>query len=94
VAPFIDGMLRGRDWPPLHDWYGGAGLDTEQEWPPADVHNAREAAWARGRGAFPAADGRCIDHSSVSAALAIGAGPRGASILSQGVFGYRSQITN
>ena len=49
VAPFIEGMLRERGWPALEDWYGGAGLDTAQEWPAADVHNAREAAWARGR---------------------------------------------
>ena len=49
VAPFIEGMLRDRGWPAIEDWYGGAGLDAAQEWPEADVHNAREAAWARGR---------------------------------------------
>jgi hypothetical protein len=53
VAPFVDGMLRGRDWPHQADWHGGGGFDSTSGWPPAEVHNAREAAWSRAR---PAAD--------------------------------------
>jgi hypothetical protein len=53
VAPFVDGMLRGGDWPDQADWHGGGGFDRTSGWPPAEVHNAREAAWARAR---PAAD--------------------------------------
>jgi hypothetical protein len=49
VAPFVDGMLRGRDWPHQADWHGGGGLDSTSGWPAAEVHNAREAAWSRAR---------------------------------------------
>ncbi|HEX4211818.1 MAG TPA: DinB family protein [Candidatus Dormibacteraeota bacterium] len=47
VAPFVEGMLRGRDWPDQAEWHGGGGFDGTDGWPHADVHNAREAAWAR-----------------------------------------------
>lgn len=50
VEPVIVGMLRGE---PISeaDWYGGDDLAVDGPWPPASVHNAREAAWARSRSA-------------------------------------------
>jgi len=33
------------------DWYGGDDLAVTGAWPSPDVHNAREAAWARSRSA-------------------------------------------
>lgn len=51
VAPFIQGMLRGRGWPDQAEWHGGGGFDGARGWPEADVHNAREAAWSRTRSA-------------------------------------------
>jgi len=49
VEAVIVGMLRGE---PISesDWYGGDALAVSGPWPPASVHNAREAAWARSRG--------------------------------------------
>jgi hypothetical protein len=47
IEGVIVGMFRRRS---LGDgWRFGSGYDpsTENEWPRADVHNAREAAWAR-----------------------------------------------
>ena len=49
IAPFMDGMLRGRGWPDQAEWHGGGGFDSTDGWPHFDVHNAREAAWARAR---------------------------------------------
>jgi hypothetical protein len=42
-------ILRGQPAPAVADWYGGEGLNPDGEWPHFDVHNAREAAWARGK---------------------------------------------
>jgi hypothetical protein len=53
VAPFVEGMLRGHGWPDQAEWHGGGGFDDTRGWPHFDVHNAREAAWSRGR---PAAE--------------------------------------
>lgn len=49
VVPVVVTMFRGQSLPP--GWAFGSGdLDLPAgSWPPADVHNAREAAWARGR---------------------------------------------
>lgn len=49
VLPVVVTMFRGEKLPP--DWAFGSGdLGVgEGGWPPADVHNAREAAWARSR---------------------------------------------
>ena len=33
----------------LEGWTFGSGFDHSQGWPAADVHNAREAEWARSR---------------------------------------------
>jgi len=33
----------------LEGWTFGSGFDHSQGWPAADVHNAREAEWARGK---------------------------------------------
>jgi hypothetical protein len=48
IEPVIVGMFRGQ---PIQDddWYGGDDLAVGGEWPRTDVHNAREAAWARSR---------------------------------------------
>ena len=50
VNPVINGMYRGREVP-LEEWYSGddLALVSGEPWPIADVHNAREAAWARAR---------------------------------------------
>jgi len=50
VNPVINGMYRGREVP-LEEWYGGddLALAPGEPWPIADVHNAREAKWARAR---------------------------------------------
>ena len=49
VVPVVVAIFRGEALPP--GWSFGSGdLGLgDGEWPDADVHNAREAAWARGR---------------------------------------------
>ena len=49
VEMVIVGQLRGE---PISetDWYGGDDLGVSGAWPHEDVHNAREAEWARRRG--------------------------------------------
>ena len=46
VEMVIVGQLRGE---PISEteWYGGDDLGLSGAWPHADVHNAREAEWAR-----------------------------------------------
>ncbi len=46
VELVIVGQLRGE---PISEaeWYGGDDLAVSGPWPPADVHNAREAEWGR-----------------------------------------------
>jgi Mycothiol maleylpyruvate isomerase N-terminal domain len=41
--------VRGHARPEIDAWYGGdaLGVAPDDPWPPADVHNAREAGWAR-----------------------------------------------
>jgi hypothetical protein len=52
VVPVVVTMFRGEALP--SGWAFGSGdLGLGGGWPEADVHNAREAAWARGR---PAAE--------------------------------------
>ncbi|HVE93786.1 MAG TPA: DinB family protein [Acidimicrobiales bacterium] len=48
VEPVVIGLLRG-DVERMGGWKFGSGFvaDNDGEWPPEDVHNAREAAWAR-----------------------------------------------
>jgi hypothetical protein len=48
IEPVVVGMFRGL---PIEDrdWYGGDDLAVSGGWPRTDVHNAREAAWARSR---------------------------------------------
>ncbi len=43
----ITSMFRGEQMPA--GWRFGSGYEPEEPWPRADVHNAREAAWARVR---------------------------------------------
>lgn len=46
----VEAMFRGKDLP--KGWAFGSGYthgEDDGEWPRADVHNAREAEWARGR---------------------------------------------
>ena len=52
VKPVIVGWFRGEPDDSFEGWYGGdeLGLTRGDPWPVADVHNAREAAWARARG--------------------------------------------
>jgi hypothetical protein len=47
VPPFINGFYRKRGWGDRETWHGGDAFDDSKGWPEADVHNAREAAWAR-----------------------------------------------
>ena len=53
VTPVIVGRLRGGPDDAFEGWYGGdeLGLTRNGPWPVSEVHNAREAAWARSRGA-------------------------------------------
>jgi Mycothiol maleylpyruvate isomerase N-terminal domain len=52
AEPLVAGF-RGHPDLPLAAWYHGDSeayvRDVESDWPPAMVHNAREAAWARDR---------------------------------------------
>jgi hypothetical protein len=48
VRPVVETMLREGD-PPEGGYAFGSGYRPEGEWPDADTHNAREAAWARER---------------------------------------------
>ena len=41
--------LRLEQSPAIEDWFGGESLDLDDESLCVDVHNAREADWARGR---------------------------------------------
>ena len=67
ALPVVGGMFRGDpqwlavDPQTFEKWYGGdpstslrtgSGLGPADPWPKADVHNAREAAWARGKSAI------------------------------------------
>lgn len=47
AVPVVTYMLRGREIP--GGWRFASGYVAETEWPPADLHNAREGAWARGQ---------------------------------------------
>jgi hypothetical protein len=47
VEGFVTLVLRQRPLP--EGWEFGSGYRPEEAWPAADVHNAREAAWARYR---------------------------------------------
>lgn len=51
IEPVITAMFRGEQLP--DGWRFGSGYTPEEatEWPRSDVHNAREAAWARGQSA-------------------------------------------
>ncbi len=50
VYPIVNAMYRRREVVPA-EWYGGEdlALGPGEPWPAADVHNAREAAWARAK---------------------------------------------
>lgn len=57
TEPVVEGMFRGKDLP--EDWAFGSGYvhgENDGEWPKADVHNAREAEWARARPAAEVVD--------------------------------------
>jgi hypothetical protein len=49
--PVIQMMYRGGPELAVQQWYGGQDLElaADAPWPEADVHNAREARWARSR---------------------------------------------
>lgn len=51
VKPVFVGWFRGEPDEAFEGWYGGddLALTRNDPWPVADVHNAREAAWARRR---------------------------------------------
>jgi hypothetical protein len=55
AVPVITSMLRGGPEVPLHEWYGGderVDLSPGQDWThTTQVHNAREARWARAHSA-------------------------------------------
>lgn len=52
LYPIINAMYRRKEVVP-EEWYGGddLALTPGGPWPSADVHNAREAAWARAKSA-------------------------------------------
>ena len=45
VVPVVTTMFRGGALP--QGWAFGSGYEPAGAWPPPEVHNAREAAWAR-----------------------------------------------
>lgn len=47
VVGAVTGMIRGQEMP--EGWGFKSGYVPSGDWPRADVHNAREAAWARGQ---------------------------------------------
>ncbi len=51
VKPVFVGWFGGEPDESFEGWYGGEdrGLTRDDPWPVSDVHNAREAAWARGQ---------------------------------------------
>ncbi len=51
--PVIETLYRGGPVLPGEQWYGGEDLELAPDapWPHADIHNAREARWARSRSA-------------------------------------------
>lgn len=50
TEPVVIGILRG-DFAAMAGWRFGSGYvpDEKTDWPAEDVHNAREAEWARGQ---------------------------------------------
>ena len=50
TEPVVIGILRG-DFAAMAGWQFGSGFipDEAEEWPNENVHNAREAEWARGQ---------------------------------------------
>jgi hypothetical protein len=51
VRPVFVGWFRAQPDDAFEGWYGGddLGLARDDPWPVSDVHNAREAGWARPR---------------------------------------------
>lgn len=47
TPPFVTGSFRGRPEAFEHEFPSGYSPPDDGTWPAADVHNAREAAWAR-----------------------------------------------
>ena len=52
-VPVIQVIYRGGPSLPVEQWYGGTDLELPPNatWPHADIHNEREARWARSRNA-------------------------------------------
>lgn len=69
VIPVVATVFRGDELPT--GWAFGSGdLGLpEGQWPPADVHNAREAAWARRRSASEVVDRADGAHTQLMAVL-------------------------
>lgn len=70
VVPVVVSMFRGEELP--DGWAFGSGdLGlVEGDWPDADVHNAREATWGRGRSATEVIERCDRAHSQLVALLA------------------------
>ena len=70
VVPVVVTMFRGEELP--DGWAFGSGdLGlVKGNWPDADVHNAREATWARGRSATEVIERCDRAHSQLVALLA------------------------
>lgn len=70
VVPVVVGMFRGEELPA--DWSFGSGdLGlADGAWPEADVHNAREAKWARWRSSAEVVERCDRAHSQLVALLA------------------------
>lgn len=56
TAPFVTGTWRGDPSAFDHAFPSGFTAATDGSWPEADVHNAREAAWAREQSDFAVLD--------------------------------------
>lgn len=67
VRPYFCGALRGDV--AAFDVTFPSGYVPEQEWPAADVHNAREAAWARSAGTAAVLERLAAAHDDARAFL-------------------------
>lgn len=56
TQPFVSGMWRGDPSAFDHTFPSGFTAATDGSWPEAEVHNAREAAWAREQSDFAVLD--------------------------------------
>lgn len=70
VVPVVVTMFRGEVLPPGWEFGSGDLGLVDDQWPSADVHNAREAAWARSRSSAEVVERCDRAHRQLGALLA------------------------